>query len=232
MKLHIKDRNKSGIYCIRNLVNNKIYIGKAKDIYNRIANHNYAIKIQDITRINPYLLNSYIKYGKDNFEYIVVEYLPLDENLLSERELYWIEKFEATNKEKGYNLRLDSSTGMITHKSTSEKISKRLKQEWKDGKRSNHGKKLSENWKTNELRVKKQSKLLSSIKTKYKYFVEKYEVIVVDYKGLKELGLKNCQSEFYRKKSDIIRWKGYSIVRVLITKDIVQTTLKNVDKMQ
>lgn len=30
MKLHSEDNHKSGIYCIRNIVNNKVYIGKAK----------------------------------------------------------------------------------------------------------------------------------------------------------------------------------------------------------
>jgi predicted GIY-YIG superfamily endonuclease len=34
-----RDFGKSGIYIIRNTVNNKIYIGKAKCIYSRILNH-------------------------------------------------------------------------------------------------------------------------------------------------------------------------------------------------
>ena len=41
MKINKFDLNKSGIYCIRNIVNNKVYIGKSKNIYNRITQHIY-----------------------------------------------------------------------------------------------------------------------------------------------------------------------------------------------
>ena len=47
-----------------------------------------------------------------------------------------MEYFESTNPEKGYNLRMDSSTGMVTHPSTSKKISTRIKKEYATGVRS------------------------------------------------------------------------------------------------
>ena len=40
MKLYrSRDYKKAGIYCIKNLVNNKIYVGKAINIYGRITQH-------------------------------------------------------------------------------------------------------------------------------------------------------------------------------------------------
>lgn len=122
MKLHRqRDKDKTGIYCIRNTINQKVYIGKAKCIYVRMKGHNTALNTRNKDE-NPHLINSWHKYGKDNFEYLVLEYLPFEPNLIAERELFWIKNYNATDPSKGYNLRLDSSTGMITHESTRVKL--------------------------------------------------------------------------------------------------------------
>ncbi len=42
MKLNKADKNKCGIYCIKNIINDKVYVGKAVSIYSRIQNHIYA----------------------------------------------------------------------------------------------------------------------------------------------------------------------------------------------
>ena len=39
MKANINDKFKCGIYCIKNTVNNKIYVGKSINIYKRIKQH-------------------------------------------------------------------------------------------------------------------------------------------------------------------------------------------------
>lgn len=39
MKANLKDKGKCGIYCIRNLINSKVYIGKSVDIHRRIKRH-------------------------------------------------------------------------------------------------------------------------------------------------------------------------------------------------
>ena len=170
MKANIKDKNKSGIYCIINKINNKKYIGKAKCIHKRIKGHIAACNTKDKDE-NPYLINAWYKYGRENFEYFVLEYLDLDENLLSEKELYWQKKLNVTNRNMGYNLRLDSSTKMITHKDTRLKISNRLKKEWKEGIRKNHSKKLSDNWALTPERNKIQSDIMSKNLTKYEYII-------------------------------------------------------------
>ena len=125
MKVKREDLNKCGIYCIRNLVTNKVYIGKSKNIYNRIAAHINELRRRSKNE-NRHLINAWFKYGENNFDYCVLEYLSLDEDLLRDRELYWIQKYNSTERKCGYNLRMDSSTNMIVHQETKEKLAKSI----------------------------------------------------------------------------------------------------------
>lgn len=124
-------KGESGIYCITNIVNGKKYIGKTKCFYKRYYQYVSDVKSSNLNRINSYLLNSFNKYGFENFKFDVIEFCSVDR--CSEIELYWMIEFDTTNKDVGYNLRMDSSTGMITHELTSKKISARLRDEWSKG---------------------------------------------------------------------------------------------------
>ena len=115
------DKEKAGIYLIRNLVTNKVYIGKTKCIYKRIKQHVTQLNTKSKDE-NPHLINAWHKYGRANFTYIVLEYLPLDEKLLAEKELFYMNLYDSLNPEKGYNLRYDSSTGMIVKEETKQKL--------------------------------------------------------------------------------------------------------------
>lgn len=78
------------IYLITNLVNGKVYVGRClKDLDTYLGG---GIYIKAAVR----------KYGKENFSRIVIE--RCEENLLNEREKFWIAKFDSQNHEKGYNL--------------------------------------------------------------------------------------------------------------------------------
>lgn len=162
-----RDFEKSGIYCIRNIVNNKVYIGKAKCIYKRMKAHITALNTKNKDE-NYHLINSWHKYGKNNFEYFVLEYLELDEKLLSKREVYWMHYFNALNPKKGYNKRLDSSTGLIIHESTRKKLSEAGTKRFQN---QNERDKVSQQFKLfweNNPEIKKQmSEKLSKLKEKY-----------------------------------------------------------------
>ena len=61
----------SGIYCIKNSINGKIYIGSSKNIYYRLKRHSSELKKK--THANKHLQNSYLKYGEDNFVVSILE---------------------------------------------------------------------------------------------------------------------------------------------------------------
>ena len=52
-----EDKKKSGIYVIKNLINNKVYVGKTVDIYRRIKDHVTGLNTKNKNE-NPHLINS------------------------------------------------------------------------------------------------------------------------------------------------------------------------------
>lgn len=76
---------------------------------------------------NRHLINAWHKYGRSNFSYYVIEYV-YEENedklneILAERELYWITTLKTTDRNYGYNMRLDSSGKCIVHDETRQKL--------------------------------------------------------------------------------------------------------------
>ena len=87
------------IYKITNQINQKIYIGLTREtIEERWKSHIKKAKQYP----NRYLYNAMNCYGYENF---VIE--PIEEcsnDILDEREIYWISYFNSTNPDIGYNL--------------------------------------------------------------------------------------------------------------------------------
>ena len=167
MKLNRKEHlNQSGIYCIRNKVNNKVYIGKAKCIYRRIRQHINNLNKKSRDNENDHLINAWHKYGRENFEYFVVEYVPFD--LLKTQELYWQMSYNCTDRNKGYNIRLDSETNCIVSKETRNKLSDAQIKRFKDPKERL---KVSHTyWKDNPEATKEMAKKVSESTTKYNIY--------------------------------------------------------------
>jgi len=119
---------KSGIYGIKNLINDKIYIGKSKNIFKRWAVHKSELKrCVKKKDTNRFLWNAVKKYGLEKFEFIIIEELPIDEELFKIRELYWMDYFDSCNRDFGYNLRRDSKTNMIVHEDTKKLLKELVK---------------------------------------------------------------------------------------------------------
>lgn len=91
-------KNIQGIYKI-NFPNGKCYIGLSNQIRTRIKEH-----INKDYREHPNLPISKAinKYGITDVE--ILEEVQGDRQLLQEREKYWIQYYDSTNREKGYNL--------------------------------------------------------------------------------------------------------------------------------
>lgn len=109
-----------GIYCIEHIKSNKKYIGKSKQTSQRFNNHRYLLsKSEKPKDCNRHLYNAVQKYGWESFEiYLLETFEILDENVLRERELYWIDYYKTCDRKNGYNLRRDSSTGTLTSAET------------------------------------------------------------------------------------------------------------------
>jgi len=164
MKLNRKQHlNQSGIYCIANKVNGKVYIGKAKCIYSRVKQHVTQLNKKRRDEENDHLINAWHKYGKDSFHYFVLEYTTLDQ--LASRALYWQKIFEFTDRNKGYNFREDSETGCIVSKETRKKLSEAQIKRFSDPKERQ---KVSHTyWKDNPEATKEMAKKVSEATTKY-----------------------------------------------------------------
>jgi len=240
MKIIKENCDCSGIYVIKNLINGKIYVGKSKNCYKRLHQHLSDIKIESRNyNENPHLLNAFKKYGDENFDYYIVERFnekdeEILENLLKERELYWMKELDSLNKEKGYNLRYDSDGKCFCSEETSEKISNRLKKEWESGIRDGHSNKMKDYWANNEERKEQQRKIMSKNKTKYVYDIYKDGNLITEsgnYNDLKSLNVDGaCFSYFSRHKTNEYNSQtGYKIIRKLINKDIVHPNEKSLD---
>jgi hypothetical protein len=97
-------------YCIKNIINNKRYIGITKNIKNRMSVHLYDIK----NGSNLVFHNSVRKYGFDNFEFeFINDYTGLvTYNELLDIETNMIIKYNSYFKfNKGYNMTLGGEGG-------------------------------------------------------------------------------------------------------------------------
>lgn len=118
-----KIQEKPGIYFIKNLINNKVYIGQSKNIYRRAIYHRH--ELNNNKHSNSHLQYSYNKYGSNNFLFGVIEYCNID--LLTEKEKYYISIQEV----EIYNVRDAEDTPLRQKRSVTKeqrlKISNSLK---------------------------------------------------------------------------------------------------------
>lgn len=125
-KIH---KNIIGIYCIKNTINNKVYIGKSICVYTRIRQHITALTRKSDDE-NDHFINAWYKYGKNNFDYSVLETFELSsevESIVKLAELKWMNIHKSLNPKFGYNKRADSETSMIVHEETRLKQSNNIK---------------------------------------------------------------------------------------------------------
>jgi len=88
-----------GIYIIENKANGKIYIGSSVNLRTRWNKH-----LSDLRRGihgNPHLQAAWNQYGEESFEYRIIETM---EDSVKQRELYYINYYNALDREIGYNI--------------------------------------------------------------------------------------------------------------------------------
>lgn len=111
--------NIPGVYVIRNLINNKVYIGSAKNIRTRINIHKHYLN--NNKHHSKKLQNSYNKYN-GNFLVSILEKTSIEQLLI--REQYWINYFQSYKQEYGFNILkiAGNSTGWKCSDETKNKI--------------------------------------------------------------------------------------------------------------
>lgn len=89
----------SGVYIIKNKINEKIYIGSTINFKDRWTKHLSG-------KGNTHLFNSIKKYGLENFEFEILELVDVsnDRNLLYEKEQKWMDFYNIRNN-KTFNVR-------------------------------------------------------------------------------------------------------------------------------
>jgi group I intron endonuclease len=133
----------SGVYKIVNKTNNKYYVGSSKDIKVRIIRH--IRRLNNNCHSNHHLQSAWNLYGKDNFEFIIVE--KSEQSLITEQKYLDIAKME---QDKCYNMRFFVDKMEMTdeiRKRISDGVKKKLISDPNVRKRlseSHKGKKLSE----------------------------------------------------------------------------------------
>ncbi len=89
----------SGIYCIRNIVNGKRYVGSSVNFSERRSRHLSRLRIG--SHHSEKLQNSWTKHGEDAFRFEIIEICE-NKNHLIEREQFWIDFFNSYRS--GYNM--------------------------------------------------------------------------------------------------------------------------------
>lgn len=108
----------SGIYALRNLSDNKVYIGQSRNLEKRKTTHFWMLR--NNRHFNVHLQRAFNR--GDQFEFTVLEYCVPSK--CDEREIFWISQYNATKD--GYNL-CDGGNATVGYHFTAEgkeKISK------------------------------------------------------------------------------------------------------------
>lgn len=111
----------NGIYCIINRKDGKRYIGQSVHVGSRVKEH--FRELADGRHPNKRLQAAY-KKDSTYFNYEILE-INIPIALLSEREEYWVERYQTLNKKFGYNKQKIVADRMYVKKSAAKKYDKK-----------------------------------------------------------------------------------------------------------
>lgn len=100
------------VYKAINQINGYIYIGITNNFKQRLREHKSCASSNKY-KYQSRFYNAIRKYGFENFKFDIIEIVE-NRKKLEEREIYWIEYYNTTNKKIGYNI-TKGGTGGKTH---------------------------------------------------------------------------------------------------------------------
>lgn len=102
---------------IKNIKNNKVYIGISNNVQARLKRHLRELK--QGKHKNEKLQNSFNKYGEENFEFNIIEYMEIE--LLEDKEKELIKQYNSVDN--GYNIEYGGNYNKVINISTKKKQS-------------------------------------------------------------------------------------------------------------
>lgn len=93
--------NDGGIYLIKNLFNDKVYIGSAKKLISRLSNHRHLLN--NNKHHSVHLQHAWNKCGEDVFIFGVIK-IVINLNELTKIEQKYIDKYKSSKDKYGYNI--------------------------------------------------------------------------------------------------------------------------------
>jgi group I intron endonuclease len=104
---------KSGIYLIKNIVNNKVYVGSAVNVDKRWKEHKRFLKLGK--HHSFHLQSAWDKYGKQSFTFDILEEVANPVHLLAYEQVY-LDYYKSFERDKGYNIcKVAGSTYGLKH---------------------------------------------------------------------------------------------------------------------
>lgn len=115
-----------GIYQIRNIINNKVYIGSAINFKQRWKKHKEQLKKG--MHPNTYLQNAWNKYGENSFVFEITEIIKEIDQLIP-KEQYYKDLYKSYDRNFGYDIRkiAESNLGIKCSEKSRKKHSKSQK---------------------------------------------------------------------------------------------------------
>lgn len=98
---YTNNKNATGIYCIRNLKNSKLYIGSTKKSFSSRKNRHF-LNLKRGTHYNEHLQNSFKYYGENNFSFEVL--FVCSPNECEKYEAEFIKLYSSQKRNCGYNI--------------------------------------------------------------------------------------------------------------------------------
>ena len=160
-----------GIYKILNKITNKFYIGSSNNLKRRWMHH--KTYLNNGYHTNVHLQNAWNKYGKEKFEFSIIE--ETTEDLLLEREQHYLDIHK--NKEILYNISCIAGSPMKNLSHSKETINV-LKQKLSGINHPHYNKPVNEEWRRNISKVKKNfsDEQESLIKKRWENGESKYSI--------------------------------------------------------